>query len=293
MYAEDTSITVGGQLGLHNRGAREVLAAPDKVPEKADRAEAGKDGTGVVHRGRSQTRQNRRHAEYNYRQHNPGQGDDVDCVAKLAEREGGVLEGPPAAHDGDQDGQGVGGAQADGGDAGKAVEGGGRAEIDEAEQTVHREGEGEPPQGDVQPLVDLAPQHRAGDGAVARKGVRAPARGSQRADAREQPDSEDEEKHSESASRTARGSFEDQADGLSAGDVQEGLHVRQDEKDGDEEEKAREAGRDNGQDDSLGDLSLGVLHLLAHRCHHSVARQYVGRLQQAHEEGPPGRPPGA
>lgn len=190
-----------------------------------------------------------------------------------------MLQQPAALAHGHEDGQAVRGGQADGCDAREAAEGGRRAEVDQSEKTVDDGRERQRPEGNAPALTHAAPQARAGDRAVACKGVRAPAAGGQGADAGEEPDAQDQEEQAEAAGRGAGGGLEDDADGLAVGHVEEGLHVGQDKEDGDEVDQPGQAGRDHGEHDGLGDLALGVLHFLAHGRDHAIAREHVRRLQ--------------
>ena len=66
----------------------------------------------------------------------PAEDDDVDCIAQLAEGEGGILDHlSPTAHV-DQDWHPVRAAQADGRHACEAVERGRGTEVDQAQQAV-------------------------------------------------------------------------------------------------------------------------------------------------------------
>lgn len=284
---------IASQLGLQDRRASKVLPAPHEIPHQTDSSKPGKHNTGVVHCRGSQISEHGWHAEDDNRQRDPAQCDNVNSVAKLSERVRCVCHGLAAPHDRDKDGQRIGCAEADGSHTREAVECSRGAKVDETQQAVNQEGQGQAPQRNVEALVDAAPQARAGNGAVTGEGVGAPAGGGEGTNAGEQPDAEDEEQEAEATAGATGCGLEDEADGLAVGDGEQLLDVGQDEEHGNEVQQASDAGGDDREHDGLGDLALGALDLLAHGGHHAVAGQHVGGLQQADEEGPPGGPSGA
>ena len=138
-----------------------------------------------------------------------------------------------AAEDVDEDGEAIGGTEANGGDAGEGVEGRGGAEVDAAEDAVDDGRQDEAPERDVEAFIDATPEFGARDSAVAGEGVGAAGGGGKSTDAGEEEDSEDEEEEAEAAAGRASDGFEEEADRLAIGDGEEHAYVGKDEEDRD------------------------------------------------------------
>lgn len=268
----------------------EGLSCTHKVPGDGDAREAGEDDGGVVHAGRGDG-DGDWHAKQDDGQSDPAEGGDVDEEAEtVAEAEPRVSGGPAASHDVDQDGDPVARAQADGGDPGEGVEGGGGSEVDETEEAVDDGGQEQSPEGYVEPSVDPGPDSGTRDGPVAGEGVGATRGGRQGSRPREEENAQDQKQQTEPAGGGTGDGLEQQADGLTVGDVQEDRNVGEHEEDGDQVDDPGDAGGRDRQDHGLGDLPLGPLHLLAHGRHHAVTREGVCRLEESDEKRPPAGP---
>lgn len=116
----------------------------------------------------------------------------------------------------------------------------------------------------------LGASQRGGRDVWARRGRRG-----KHTDAGEEHDAENKEKQAEAAGRGAGDELEEETDGLAAGDGEEGGDVGQGEEQGEDVDDAGDACRGDGEDNGFGNLAFGVLHLLAHGCHHAVAGQRV------------------
>lgn len=267
------------RIGAQQGRTRKVVPGVHQVPQSRNRRKPGKHDRRVVH-GIGLHRERAGHGEDDNGEEDPYRADAVDEDAPAAERVRRVLDGDAALGEVDKDGDGVGGGEADGADAGEAVEGGRGAKVDAAEEADDGGGQDERPDGHVEALADAAPELVAGNRAVAGERVGAARGGGQGADAGKHEDAEDEEEQAEAAGRGAGGVLEDDADGLAAGLFvglgEERGHFGDDEEQRDEVEEAGDAGGGDGEDNGLGDLSLGVLDLFAHGGDHAVASEDVG-----------------
>ena len=176
----------------------EVLAGVHKVPHGGDEGEAGKHDRGVIHAA-GVDGDGDGHAEDDDGEADPDYAHNINGVAEAAERIGRVADGLAALEDIDEDGDAVRRGEADGGDAGKGVEGGVGAKVDAAEEAVYGRGQGESPERHVEAVVDAAPEFVPRDGAVAGKGVGAPGGCRQGADAGKHEDAQDEKQEAEAA----------------------------------------------------------------------------------------------
>jgi hypothetical protein len=260
-----------------------VLVAPYHVPNGGNERGGDKDGGGVVDVGGVDGDRGW-HAEERQSQQGPGDSNDVADNTNGAEVKLALADLLPAREEADGDGNGVGGGQADDTNTGKGVEGSSGTKVDEAEEDLDHHAEHHGVDGHIELVVDLDPEARAGDGAVAGKGPGGARGGGGASDAAD--DGEDDERHEQAKGTAggANGGLDDDGDGL--GGRQELGDFGEDEDEGDEEEEAGKGVDEDGHDHGLGDLGGGLADLFAHGDDHASGRGGVAGMQQTDHKGP-------
>lgn len=282
---------------------------------------AGTPGTGGAH-GEQTDRETRREPSQGGRQNEKEhtEGDVVADMAQGTKVEARTLDGLPPVEEADGDGHGVTRREADDADAGEGVEGGSRAEVDEAEDDLDDHGQHHGVEGHAQLAVHRLPQLGPGDGAVPGERPDAAGRGGCAADAAVESEHDQGDEQAKGAARGADGGLDDGRDGLARGEGDEVVDVGDDKHQGDEGQQAGKGVEHDSRDHGLGDLGGGRSHLLAHavsgglsvsdefssslpgallkkdsnvRDDHARRRGGIRGLQEADTEGPAGDPSGA
>lgn len=149
-------------------GTEGALAA--EGPVEADKEEdAGVDDRDVVH-GVGVDGLDVGERVHDEGEERPGEHDDVGNEAKLAEPEGAVLDVVAALQEEEDGGDIVGNVKKDNAGGDHRVEGGGRSNVEQAEQTDEEAGEGVRNKGNTELGVNLGPVPAAGETAITGKG---------------------------------------------------------------------------------------------------------------------------
>lgn len=289
---------------LVGRGAGVVLLAPGKVPSAGNEAGGDEDGRRVVD-SRGGDGNEGGHAEQGHGKSRPGcqrvsfvpndenrfecvltERDDVGGDTELAEVEGAADKVGAAVEETDTNGNGVRGSQANDTNTGEGVEGSAGAEVDDTENDLDNHAEHHGVQGNVQLGVDLLPPAGTRDGTVTSEGPGATRGGGGAADTAKDGQDDERKEESKGTARCSHGVLDDGGDGLTGSQVDQVGDVGEHENERDEEQETGQGVEADGENECLGDLSSGLLDLLAHGDNHASGRSGVSGVKETDAERP-------
>lgn len=191
-----------------------------------------------------------------------------------------------AVEETDANGNSVRGSQANDTNTGEGVEGSAGAEVDDTENDLDNHAEHHGVQGNVQLGVDLLPPAGTRDGTVTSESPGATRGGGCATNAAKDGQNNKGEEKSKGTARGSHGILDDGGDGLTGSQVDQVGDVGEYENEGDEEQETGQGVEADGKDESLGDLSSGLLDLLAHGDNHASGRSGVSGVKETDAERP-------